>query len=61
MDFAQASAKNGEILRVDINKTAFNCAPASNDRVAHDLLLVESKVIRAMNDEWIHFAERAFV
>ena len=61
MHFAQASTEHCEILRVYIYKASFNCAPACHHRVACDLLFVEIKVMRTMNNKSIHFAEGAFV
>ena len=61
MHFAQAAAKHGEILREHIDKPAFDRAPACHHRVARELLFIKIKIMRAMNNKRIHFAEGAFV
>jgi hypothetical protein len=46
-------APPGEILREDISQTALDGSPACHDRVAHEFLPVQIKVVRAVLDEGI--------
>ena len=61
MGAADAAAKDGKILRVDVNETAVDCAVAGDDTIAKDFLVGEAKVLGIMGDKDIQFAETALV
>ena len=61
MDFAERTSKNGKILRENIHEPAFNGPPAGHHGVAKKFLFIQVKVMRAMLNKGIHFAERTFI
>ncbi len=57
MGFAQAAAKNGEILRESIHQPPVNGAPASDHAIAQVFLLLQAEIMGAMHDKGIHLTK----
>ena len=55
--FGERPAEHGEVLREDIHKTAVDAAVARHDAVAVVFLVLEPKVMRAMDDEAVELDE----
>src|SRR5581483_1371185 len=51
MHFAKRPAKNSKVLREHIYQPAFDCAPASDYRVAQEFLFIEIKIMCAVFDK----------
>src|SRR5574341_1897043 len=61
MHLSQAAAKDGEILREDIDQTPVDGTPAGDHTIAQVFLLVQTEVCGTVLHEEIDLAERAFV
>ena len=55
--FAQAAAQHGEVLAEHVDGAAFHRAPAGDDAVAQELLLVHVEIGGAVGDEGVQLPE----
>src|SRR5262245_28339745 len=61
MGFRQGTTEDGEILGEDIDDPAVDGAPAGDDAVTRDLLLLHAEIDAAVLDEHVELLEGAFV
>nr|AAY82838.1 predicted acetyl-CoA carboxylase [uncultured bacterium MedeBAC46A06] len=61
MRFRQRAAKNGEILRIDKDRPAGDCAISGDHTIAGHLLVFHAEIMAAMLDEHVPFLERGVV
>ena len=61
MRFRKRAAEHSEILAVDINKTAIDCAASGNHAVAGDLLVSHAEICAIMRYIRVEFFEAAFI
>ena len=59
--FGERSAEDGEILREDIDETAFDAAVAGDEAVSVRLLLGHAEVVAVVRDQFVGLFEGAFV
>ncbi len=57
----QRSAEDREILREDVSRAAMNQAPAGDEAVAVDHLILHAEIARVMAHQLVGFLERALV
>ena len=61
VSFRQRAAENRKILRENKNFTPVNQSVSGNNAVAGEFLRLQTKIRRAMNDEFIEFFKRIFI
>ena len=61
MGFGQRTAIDGEVLREDIDHAPVHRAPAGDDAVAGDVLLLHAEIGAAMGLEHVVFFEAALI
>jgi len=61
VDAAEAAAENGEVLAENVDQATINRAPAGDDAIAQNLLLVHAEIRLAVDHQRVDLAERAFV
>ncbi len=56
-----APAKDGKVLRIDIDQPPIDCAIAGNDTISRDFLISQPKIVAIVGDKYIHLAKAAFI
>src|SRR5216683_4946976 len=59
--FGERTAKNGKVLRENVNQTAVDAAEAGDEAIAGGTLLLHSEIDAAVTDKFVELFEGAFV